>query len=189
MTKDAERPRLPIGRIWDLVAVNAVLVGAAFWAAAAWAARLPARYPVHWNLRGEPDRWSTAGGAEWYVMPILAGVLALLLSGLAWLMPRIPLSLWNVPNKEVFLRLPPERQGPIVTFTMRFLLWLSALDTLLFVVIQWQMFESARRGTLGKAWIALGAVGAIYVGYMIWAIVALSRRIRAATATAGSPPA
>jgi uncharacterized membrane protein len=50
----------------------AILAAGAFWLAASWD-RLPARIPVHWSWRGEPDAWvarSPLGAA----LPLLLGV-------------------------------------------------------------------------------------------------------------------
>jgi uncharacterized membrane protein len=49
----------------------AVLAAGAIWLASSWA-RLPARIPIHWNWRGQPDGWvarSPAGAA----LPLLLG--------------------------------------------------------------------------------------------------------------------
>src|SRR5438067_3309490 len=59
------------------------LVIAAFWN------KLPARVPVHWNLRGEIDRWASSKSIEIFVLPLIALALVALLRVLPWLDPKL----------------------------------------------------------------------------------------------------
>lgn len=141
--------RIPVGRVGPLVAANVVAVVGAFVFAAVTAMQLPARYPSHFNAAGQPDRWSEAGGEEWYFMPIFALGMAALMVALALVLPRIPMGLVNIPRKEQFLRLSLAERTPIMQYLIRFLLWLSLADTLLFVSIQWMIHPTmAIRGWL-----------------------------------------
>ncbi|MDY0004393.1 MAG: DUF1648 domain-containing protein [Polyangia bacterium] len=181
MTGDGKDERLRLGRVWDLVAVNIVLVGASFALAAAWSAKLPARHPVHWNAAGQPDRWVAAGSCEWYVLPIVAAALAALLVALALLMPRIPLSMWNMPRKEQFMALPREAKESVATWLVRWLLDVSSMNTILMILIQFLMYRSIVGGRSVASW-GLGLVGLLYAGWMVWGVVGFMRRVRSAEA-------
>jgi hypothetical protein len=83
---------------------------------------LPALLPVHFNGRGEPDRWVATTAGSWFSLPgVGTGVMALML-GAAWFSRwaaiRRP-QLVNIPFKDRFLAAPPHRRAwivePIVT--------------------------------------------------------------------------
>jgi uncharacterized membrane protein len=59
------------------------LVIAAFWN------KLPARVPVHWNLRGEVDQWASSKPIEILGLPLIALALVALLRVLPWLDPKL----------------------------------------------------------------------------------------------------
>lgn len=179
MDGDGKPERLRLGRIWDAVAINLVLLGASFALAAAWAARLPTRYPVHWGPGGQPDRWVSAGTGEWYVLPIVAASLAALLIPLGLLMPRIPLSLWNMPRKERFMALPREAQELVVTWLVRWLLHLSSLDTLLMMATHFLVYRSIVGNRAPAVWL-IASMGFLYAGWMVWGVLGFMRQVRAA---------
>jgi uncharacterized membrane protein len=51
--------------------------------------KLPARVPVHWNVRGEVDRWASSKPIEIFVLPLIAGAVVALLRVLPWLDPKL----------------------------------------------------------------------------------------------------
>lgn len=177
----AENERIPVGKVTGLVVANVAAVGGALAFAALTAADLPARYPSHFNAAGQPDRWSEAGGVEWYLMPLAAGVLAAGMVAMALLLPRIPMGLINIPRKEQFLRLPRAERIPILQFLVRYLLWLALADTLLFVSIQWMMYRSAKDARVGGNWVVLLGASTVYLVLMVWGIVRAYRMVTEAT--------
>jgi uncharacterized membrane protein len=59
--------------------LEAALLLAPFLLIAAFWNKIPARLPVHWNLRGEVDRWTSSKSIEIFVLPVIAlAVVALL---------------------------------------------------------------------------------------------------------------
>ncbi|MFH2010977.1 MAG: DUF1648 domain-containing protein [bacterium] len=177
----SEKERIPVGRVGGLVFANVAAVIGSFAYAAITAAQLPGRYPVHFNAAGQPDRWATAGSVEWYVVPIIAAVMAATMAPLALLLPRIPMELMNLPRKEQFLRLGRERQTPILQYLVRFLLWVSLGDTLLCLSIQWMMFRAAQAGSLGGNWWPIVVVGIGYVALLTWGSIRIYQLVRRAT--------
>lgn len=63
---------------------------------------LPPRVASHFNLAGDPDGWMTRG-AYLATIAVVAVLPALLMAGLAWLLPSVPNSLINLPHKEYWL--------------------------------------------------------------------------------------
>jgi uncharacterized membrane protein len=181
----SDSERIPVGPVGVPVAANIIAALGAFVFAAVTAMDLPARYPSHFNAAGQPDRWSEAGGIGWYAMPIFAAALAAVMVALALLLPRIPMSLVNVPRKEQFLRLSTAERTPILQFLIRYLLWLSAADTLLFIAIHWMMYRSALDARVGGNWLVLAAATAVYSVLLVWGIVRTYRMVRQATARLG----
>jgi uncharacterized membrane protein len=59
------------------------LVIAAFWN------KLPARFPTHWNLRGEVDRWTSSKSIEVFAVPLIALAIVALLHVLPRLDPKL----------------------------------------------------------------------------------------------------
>jgi uncharacterized membrane protein len=51
--------------------------------------KLPARIPVHWNLRGDVDRWASSKSIEIFALPLIAVALVALLRVLPRLDPKL----------------------------------------------------------------------------------------------------
>src|SRR5690606_18905334 len=75
--------------------------------------RLPERMPLHFGLDGTPDRWAETSLASWFMLPLVALALNLLLYGAAALSTRNA-RLVNLPGKERLLALPFERQRAVL---------------------------------------------------------------------------
>ena len=83
---------------------------AVYWlACSVYVRRLPDRYPIHFNMRGEPDGWAS-GTFEWFLLPLIATFTVLLILTIGRLARSSP-QLWNVPEKKRFLALTPEQQS------------------------------------------------------------------------------
>ncbi len=184
----ADSERIPVGPVKGPVIANVAAVMGAFVFAVLTAMQLPARYPTHFNTAGQPDRWAEAGGFGWYALPLLSAGLAAAMVALALLLPRIPMSLVNIPRKDQFLRLSLAEQTPIIQQLIRFLLWISLADTLLFTAIHWMMYRAAVAARVGDAWIILVVVSVGYFVLMIWGIVVNYRLVRDATNRLGVEP-
>ena len=64
-----------------------------------WRSWLPERVPTHFGINGVPNAWMSRDGA---LLSYFAGVAitALVLAGLVVLLPRLPVSVINIPNRE-----------------------------------------------------------------------------------------
>ena len=173
----------PGGGLFDLVILNVLAVGGAF-AFAAWARpQLPEKYPAHYNFQGEVDRWASASSAEWWLLPIVAASMAVTMIGLAYLMRRLSSTHINVPRKEDFVRLTPDKQAPIRLMVARYLLWIAMLDTLLFIGIHWSLFASAKGQSTWPAIAACVAVGVVFVVATVVGVLAMRKAVIAAAAS------
>lgn len=104
--------------------------------------RLPARLPIHFNFRGEPDSWTNNASAFWFLLPVIATVTLMLIWGVGELAARSP-QLWNVPEKQRFLALSDAQRAPIVRRLLG-IMDVAALYTLsLIIVVQVGMYNSA----------------------------------------------
>ena len=113
-----------------------------YWAACfMWYRKLPDRYPIHFNLRGQPDGWSE-GASGWFLLPIVATATLLLLMLVGKWARRAP-QLWNIPDKKRFLALSPAQRAPIMEVLDR-ILDLAGIYTLVVIIAcQWAIYRSA----------------------------------------------
>ncbi|MFN0098110.1 MAG: DUF1648 domain-containing protein [Gemmatimonadaceae bacterium] len=74
---------------------------------------LPSEVPAKLNLAGEVARRVPESLASWFLIPVLALVLQILLVMWRNSLPRHP-EMFNFPDKEDFLRLPDAYRGPVV---------------------------------------------------------------------------
>jgi hypothetical protein len=79
--------------------------------------KLPALIPLHFNGRGEPDRWEATTPMAWYQLPgIGTGVIVLMLGAAwfcRWAAVRKP-QLVNIPFKDRFLAASPDRRAWVI---------------------------------------------------------------------------
>jgi uncharacterized membrane protein len=69
--------------------LEAALLLAPFAVIAALWNKLPARIPVHWNLRGDVDRWASSKSIEIFLLPLIAIAVVALLRVLPRLDPKL----------------------------------------------------------------------------------------------------
>lgn len=95
-----------------LHALNAVLALALLLGSVVGWFALPDAIPVHFGLDGAADRWAAASPLTWFGMPALGLFLAAAMYALGRWLPFD--SKWvNLPDKERYLRLPPEGRRPV----------------------------------------------------------------------------
>ncbi len=104
--------------------------------------RLPERMPLHFGLDGTPDRWAETSLASWFMLPLVALALNLLLYGAAALSTRNA-RLVNLPGKERLLALPLERQRAVLRRMREGMESLTAPLTLAFCLIQIGVYRTA----------------------------------------------
>ena len=116
-----------------LAALNFALLAAM--ASFAWLTydSLPRRIPIHFDMTGRPNRFAEKG-FELFILYLLPFFLTALLHVAAWMVSRRPQAI-NLPNKEKFLALPPERREPVYDLLCGFFYAQSASINILFLSI------------------------------------------------------
>jgi uncharacterized membrane protein len=133
-------------------ALNYALL-AAYWAACVVVyPKLPDRIAIHFNVRGQPDRWSDNLFLAWFGLPAIATITVLLMIGVAKLAKRSP-QLWNIPEKRRFLAMTAEQRAPIEEAMLRYL-DLAAFYTLgVCTVVQLDIYRNALAIAGGLSWL------------------------------------
>ena len=129
----------------------------------AWYPKLPERFPSHFDLAGNPDRWS--GRGAFLIIVAVPFILTLVFYILIRFMPRLagnPQRL-NIPHKQEFLKLPAEKQMVYWTLLQEFFAGLMAAINLLFYLII--------RGTVR---VAAGQTGVLPLSSMLPALAAMA---------------
>ncbi|MBN1771519.1 MAG: DUF1648 domain-containing protein [Deltaproteobacteria bacterium] len=143
------------------------------------ASRLPERYPVHFNLAGQPDRWAVRGDFEWYLLVLMGGVFGLGLTLLGLFFHRLPLRTINVPGKRQLLALSPERRAPVLRVAAWMVLLLGLLIVAMFASIQYAMYRSAHAGRVDALlFVVLGLEAASLLALVVGSLVVMRRRLR-----------
>jgi uncharacterized membrane protein len=128
---------------------------------------------------------------NWFLLPGIAVLTQLGLTVITVLLPRRP-ELFNFPEKDRFLRLPPSYRAPVIREMQLTLDVTGTVTTLMLCVVQFVLWRAAigASGSANGPWIA---VAAIFVGP---AILLMVTRVTSATEAAekqwkaaGSPAA
>jgi len=115
------------------------------WAIALWLyPTLPSRIPTHLDFGGVVTATSATSWGSWFGLPLVAVATSALLAGLSAYLPNKP-SLFNFPDKERFLRLPPEAQQPVIV-EMRGMLDLTAAGVGLVMALAHALLWYAAQG-------------------------------------------
>ncbi len=105
--------------------------------------RMPERYPAHFSLGGEVNRWAEGPG-EWVLLVAVCSIVF----GQLHLFQRFVVvdpdtQLLNVPHKKAFLKLPRERRIPVIRRANRMLGILNTATLALFALIMTMVFLAA----------------------------------------------
>jgi hypothetical protein len=144
---------------------------------------LPAQVPVHFGAGGLPDRWTDKGG-EFISLFVIPWIITGMLYGFSRLTPwfrKNPRWL-NIPNKKMFLLLPPERQAPFFALLDFFYASMAVAVNLVFLGTITATIQVA----LGKMdrlpwwaiWPALGLAFVVAIANTVWMMVVVRRNIR-----------
>lgn len=143
---------------------SALFIGFLILAAVLWQG-MPARYPIHFGLSGEPDRWAEGAGM-WVMIVVICAVSF----GQTHLCQRFLVNdpdsaLLNVPHKKLYLRLPTERKKVVMLRLNRFLGLVNTGVLLIFYCVLLLIYHTARNPdspatavTQSSFWIALALV-------------------------------
>lgn len=161
--------------------INAVLLATLFVGSLLVWPELPERIPGHFGLDGEVTRWEAPSLARWLLVPVFALGVVVLNYGIAAWLPRRP-EIFNHPDRDAFLALPPERRRPVVARMQAFLYGVSGPIIVLFGVVQWMRYRTAGGGD-ATPYVALALVIGAMIGPLalgIW-LPPIGREIREQT--------
>ncbi len=152
----------------------ALMAGLLAFAAATYAG-LPDAVPVHLDAGGNADRFEAKSPLSWFTLSGIALLTFGLMEGIAAVLPRKP-QLFNFPDKNRFLALPPEFQAPVIE-EMRAVIQVSNIGVLLTLwvvqVLLWRVAMGTEAGAL--AWLP-------FLGFLVTPVVlALVSRVTDAT--------
>lgn len=123
-----------------------VMLLAALIAGSVWAyPRLPERIPMHFDLAGRVDRWASRSAGTWFLLPMVAVALALMLGAISLYAAGHPAS-WNMPDKRRFLAMDAAAQAPIVARMREMVAFVGMVVTALMGVIQAGIYRAAVEG-------------------------------------------
>lgn len=154
---------------WALGAVLVVFSVATF-------PELPAELPRHLNTAGEVTRTATKTWGSWMLLPFIALVTQGLLTGLEFLLPKRP-DLFNFPEKDRLLALPPEYQRDAVREMQMLLQVIGSIVMIVFALVQGMMWRAAYGARITNALPVLIILSIAVLPLTLW----LSSRVSTAT--------
>lgn len=128
---------MELSKTLNLLALAGLLIGSLI----AWPS-LPEQIPARFALDGTVTHWTETSILSWSLMPALAVFNTLLLYGVGRLASRNARYV-NMPGKDDLLKLPPERQRPVLERVRQGVEALSLPITLTFCIIQYTEYRAA----------------------------------------------
>lgn len=119
---------------------------------------LPAQIPVHMGLDGKVDGWEARTLLSWLSLPLVAAGMTVLLYIIARLMDRYP-HLVNLPGRERFRELSPERRDAVMRVLRAGLYRTAAAQLAMFILIQMGIYQAATGDTAGGYLLAALLIG------------------------------
>jgi len=157
-------PRNNLMRASTLWRLNVVLLGLhGAGAALAWF-YLPSRVPIHFGFRGNPDAWASTSVLSWFSLVAMS-------CGLSWFIHALtmhgPVELWNIPEKQRFLRLSSEQQAPILDQLRAFGALTAICATVVLLALHVGVYLTAQNPSNGLPWyvhlVMLGSLAVLLV--------------------------
>jgi hypothetical protein len=131
---------------------------------------LPERVASHFDLRGNADSWMQRSSFLAVLAAVIA-LVALMFGGLRALLPHLPDSLINMPNRDYWLT--PERRAATLRRSADALTWIGSATLALFVAILWITVDA----NFGGEPVAIGSAGWVAVGVYLAVVAAISLRM------------
>ncbi|MBN1150402.1 DUF1648 domain-containing protein [candidate division WOR-3 bacterium] len=157
-------------RFYDFFNVVVLSLGS-FWGLHLWKT-MPDEIPVHFGFSGRPDRW-TGKGWELIGLILLPPFMAVLLYGLLLLSRRYTFLL-NIPQKEKFLALPPDKQKPFWDLLSEMISGLTSSLCVLFYSLL-QTIEQVAYGRLSGLSLTFLAAFVFFIAFSIFYSIRLRK--------------
>lgn len=136
---------------------------------------LPDRIPLHFDARGEPDRWGEPSLLSWLTLPLIGVGTVVFLYITAAVVPRYPKS-FNVPDKKRFMELPAHLQQWVMRGILNVMHVLSTTMLLTFCALQYGAWEAAHSGTASGTITAAIVFSLVSTPFVTIAFFAVSQR-------------
>lgn len=163
--------------LWRLNWMLLLLHGAV--AVLAWST-LPRRIPVHFDFGGALDAWARTSLVSWFGLWVIAVALSILLHVVS---THGSLELWNMPEKERFLRLTAQQRAPVLELLHSFMAEAAICCTTALSALHLGLYLVARGYADRLPWfitsVMYGAVVLLLVSTVPW-----SRAVRRAVLNA-----
>jgi uncharacterized membrane protein len=132
--------------------------------------RLPVQVASHFDARGVPNDWSSKAGF-FAIMGSVIALIALIFLGFGVWLPRMPVSIVNLPNKRYWFA--PERRNETMSVLTGYMFWFGAATLAFMAGILQQTFEANLNPgqRLDRPWLYLGpylAVTAVWTILLLW---------------------
>ncbi len=158
------------GLIWLNLALVIVAWLLAFWIYDG----LPERFPAHFDLKGEPDRWTDKNPFEFFLLPSVSTLIITLIL----ILLRYP-EYYNFPQKMEVREWPREYSQPVYEYLKQAVLTIGVLLSLMFIYIQCMINETAHSTRLNNSniWVMI-AITAIWLPITIYFVLQISKIVK-----------
>jgi uncharacterized membrane protein len=130
--------------------------------------QLPERVATHFGLNGTPNGWMTRSSAIVFMGGFGLG-LPLFMVVLSWAARFLPVSTFNIPNREYWLA--PERRDATYAFFSRYLLWLACLVVCFMAGLHWLTIQANNSNPVRMPNdLFLTILGGFLVGMAVWIV-------------------
>jgi uncharacterized membrane protein len=145
---------------------------------------LPDRIPVHFGLGGAADAWTRTSAVSWF------GLCAITIA-ISWLLylvsTRGPLELWNIPEKERFLRLTAQQREPVLELLRSFMAGAAICCTVCLFALHTGLYLVARGDVARLPWYTLLVMYSA-IALLLISTAPSSRAVRRAVLRAADAP-
>ena len=130
---------------------------------------LPRRVPTHFDFGGTPDAWARTSLTSWFGLVAITAAVSAFVYALSM---HAPLELWNIPEKERFLRLSSQQRAPILELLRRSMAVAAICCTISLSSLQLGLYIVAHDHANGLPWyitgVTYGALILLLVGAVPW---------------------
>jgi uncharacterized membrane protein len=165
-----------------------VLIGLVAFSAATYAG-LPLEIPTKISSRGVVTHTTAKSLVNWFLLVGIAGITQAFMTGLTLMLPSKP-HLFNFSEKEKFLRLPKEYQGPVIVRMQIAMDIIGTCTMLTLAFVQWMIWRTAMGHVMGLGLagligftVIIGPIAFLLVGRVSAEVDVQERRARDAGVT------
>lgn len=126
---------------------------------------LPEQIPQRFDASGEVTKVMSKSLVTWFLLPAIAGAVQLLLSWMGTWASRKP-ELFNFPEKERFLKIPPAYRGPVIERLREMVDITGAFTMLVMAYVQVMIWRAALGQSPGGMSVGLIVVTVLFTPFV-----------------------